>query len=251
MKTYILIFVLIITLITPAAATAKGNIAVYIDGEETYFDPSPVIVDGHTMVPMRLFFESLGAEVYWESETNTVIGISGDVEIRIMIGSNVPTINGMTTMISAPARLINGTTFVPLRFIGEALGSTVVWEPSKKEISITTNTGDVKIMQDIPTFNVVSSQTGIASWYGNEFAGRPTSSGEIFNPYDFTAAHRELPFGTLVKVTFLRTGKEILVRINDRGPHIRDRIIDLSQAAAEAIGLKPYGIGEVLMEVLK
>jgi rare lipoprotein A len=106
-------------------------------------------------------------------------------------------------------------------------------------------------MQNIPTFKVVSSQTGIASWYGNEFAGRPTSSGEIFNPYDFTAAHRELPFGTLVKVTFLRTGKEILVRINDRGPHIRDRIIDLSQAAAEAIGLKPHGIGEVLLEVLE
>jgi hypothetical protein len=144
MKKYVLIFILIFMLIVPAAATAENNISVFIDGQETHFDSSPVIVDGHTLVPMRAFFESLGAEVYWVPETHTVIGIRGDVEIKIMIGSNTPTINGMATMISAPARLINGTTFVPLRFVGEALGNQVGWEPLKKEISIETNTGDVE-----------------------------------------------------------------------------------------------------------
>ncbi len=92
---------------------------------------------------------------------------------------------------------------------------------------------------------------GIASWYGSEFHGRRTSSGEIYDQYGLTAAHRSLPFGTKVKVTFLRTEKSIEVIINDRGPLKRERIIDLSRAAAEAIGLKPYGIGLVRVEVIE
>ncbi len=95
------------------------------------------------------------------------------------------------------------------------------------------------------------SAEGIASWYGSEFHGRRTSSGEIYDQYGLTAAHRSLPFGTKVKVTFLRTEKSIEVIINDRGPLKRERIIDLSRAAAEAIGLKPYGIGLVRVDVIE
>jgi hypothetical protein len=94
---------------------------------------------------------------------------------------------------------------------------------------------------------------GIASWYGGSdgLDGLPTASGEIFNASDLTAAHRTLPFGTRVRVTFPRTGESVIVRINDRGPFIAGRIIDLSRAAAEAIGLLPYGIGLVELEVLQ
>lgn len=92
---------------------------------------------------------------------------------------------------------------------------------------------------------------GLASWYGTEFHGRKTSSDEIFDQYDFTAAHRTLPFGTYVRVTFLKTGKSVTVRINDRGPHNPERIIDLSRAAAEAIGLKAHGVGKVKIEVVE
>ena len=91
---------------------------------------------------------------------------------------------------------------------------------------------------------------GRASWYGAKFHGRKTSSGEIYDQNDYTAAHRYLPFGTHLKVTYLRTGKSVTVRVNDRGPHLGGRVIDLSRAAAEAIGLRPHGVGQVSIEVL-
>lgn len=91
---------------------------------------------------------------------------------------------------------------------------------------------------------------GLASWYGSNFHGRRTSSGEVFNQHDYTAAHCYLPFGTVVRVTYLRTGKSVTVRINDRGPHSPERIIDLSGAAAGAIGLKSHGVGRVRVEIL-
>src|SRR5690625_34135 len=92
--------------------------------------------------------------------------------------------------------------------------------------------------------------TGNASWYGPGFAGRHTANGEIFNPAELTAAHRTLPFNTRVRVTHVATGQSVTVRINDRGPFRGDRIIDLSRAAADAIGLTASGVGLVEMEVL-
>jgi len=77
--------------------------------------------------------------------------------------------------------------------------------------------------------------SGYASWYGNEFHGRPTASGEIFDQYAFTCAHRSLPFGTWLRVVF--KGRSVIVKVNDRGPFVKGRILDLSRGAAEAIGL--------------
>jgi len=93
-------------------------------------------------------------------------------------------------------------------------------------------------------------QVGIASWYGPEEHGGPTASGERFNMYDFTAAHRTLPFGTKVKVTNLENGRKVGVRINDRGPFKRSRIIDLSYAAAKSIRMIGKGTARVRLEVL-
>jgi len=92
---------------------------------------------------------------------------------------------------------------------------------------------------------------GIASWYGEEFAGRVTASGEIFDPLQLTAAHRALPFGTIAVVTNMETGATVQVRINDRGPFVGNRIIDLSYAAAQQIGLIEAGIGNVDLKVVK
>jgi len=90
-----------------------------------------------------------------------------------------------------------------------------------------------------------SIERGIASWYGPGFAGRATASGEIFDPGELTAAHKTLPFGTLVRVLNLDNGREVTVRINDRGPFVRKRVIDLSRAAAEAIGMIGPGTARV------
>jgi rare lipoprotein A len=85
--------------------------------------------------------------------------------------------------------------------------------------------------------------SGMASWYGAELAGHRTASGDRFNPDELTAAHRTLPLGSRVRVTY--QGKSVVVRINDRGPFARGRVIDLSRAAAEQIGLRRAGSGQV------
>ncbi len=93
-------------------------------------------------------------------------------------------------------------------------------------------------------------ERGIASWYGGKFHGRRTANGEIYNMYDLTAAHRWLPFGTLVKVTNLRNHRSVIVRINDRGPFVKNRIIDLSYAAAKALDMIKTGTAPVEIEKL-
>lgn len=93
-------------------------------------------------------------------------------------------------------------------------------------------------------------QSGLASWYGPGFAGRRTANGEIFDPSQLTAAHKELPFNTLVRVTNQRNNMSVVVRINDRGPFRPGRIVDLSRAGAEAIDMVGSGVAEVTLEVL-
>ncbi|AFY61271.1 septal ring lytic transglycosylase RlpA family protein [Synechococcus sp. PCC 6312] len=93
--------------------------------------------------------------------------------------------------------------------------------------------------------------TGMASWYGPGFHGARTSSGERFDQYAMTAAHKTLPFGTMVRVTNLNNGRSVLVRINDRGPFTPGRVIDLSRGAAEVIGLVSSGVGSVRIEVME
>ncbi len=93
-------------------------------------------------------------------------------------------------------------------------------------------------------------QTGLASWYGPGFHGRKTASGETYNQYALTAAHRRLPLGTRVKVTNIESGQSVAVRITDRGPFVEGRIIDLSFAAAKRIGVYVPGTAQVRVEVL-
>src|SRR3954463_13629875 len=91
--------------------------------------------------------------------------------------------------------------------------------------------------------NAKPIQSGGASWYGPGFHGRKTANGERFNTHALTAAHRSLPFGSRVRVTNARTGRSMVVRINDRGPFAGGRVIDLSKAAAQAVGIS--GVGRV------
>ncbi len=94
------------------------------------------------------------------------------------------------------------------------------------------------------------TQTGLASWYGDKEHGNLAASGERFSKYDYTAAHKSLPFGTIVRVTNLENGKDVVVNINDRGPFIRGRIIDLSYSSAKSIDLVRTGVAKVKVEVI-
>jgi rare lipoprotein A len=92
-------------------------------------------------------------------------------------------------------------------------------------------------------------ERGQASWYGPRFHGRRTASGERYDQHSMTAAHKTLPFGTLVRVRSLTTGKEVDVRVTDRGPFVRGRVIDVSRAAAEALGMMGVGVKQVSLHV--
>ncbi len=92
---------------------------------------------------------------------------------------------------------------------------------------------------------------GVASYYGPKFHGRKTASGETFDMYQYTAAHRALPFGTRIRVTNQNNGKTVVVRVNDRGPFVKNRILDLSYAAAKEIDLVTAGTAQISILILK
>ena len=91
---------------------------------------------------------------------------------------------------------------------------------------------------------------GLASWYGQQHQGRATASGEAFDMNKLTAAHRTLPFGTRLRVTNVENGKSVVVRVNDRGPHVPGRVLDLSLRAAKALGMVGEGVARVEVVVL-
>lgn len=98
--------------------------------------------------------------------------------------------------------------------------------------------------------NVGDRASGVASWYGPNFHGKKTSNGEVYNMHNMTAAHKTLPMNTIVKVTNLNNKKSVVVRINDRGPFVANRVIDLSKAAATQIGMIQAGTAPVSMEIV-
>jgi rare lipoprotein A len=119
--------------------------------------------------------------------------------------------------------------------------------PTRAQIAAASNTGTAQAT----TPQQPMSAHGLAGWVGQEFAGRTTANGEIFDPMLMTASHRTLPFGTLLDVHNSKTGQTVRVRINDRGPYVGDRLIDLSYAAAQQIGIADSGGGEIDMSVVK
>lgn len=99
-------------------------------------------------------------------------------------------------------------------------------------------------------FDVGIKDRGVASWYGEQFHGRPAANGEIFNMEAMTAAHRTMPLGSIVRVVNLANGKHLHVRITDRGPYVNGRILDLSRAAAVELGMEQGGLAHVQVEIV-
>lgn len=100
-------------------------------------------------------------------------------------------------------------------------------------------------------FTVTRSFTGMSSWYGGRFHGRRTASGEVFNMYEMTAAHRTLPLGTMVRVTNLGNGRSVIAKVNDRGPFVGGRVLDVSAGCADALGFRGRGVARVQVDVLR
>jgi len=140
------------------------------------------------------------------------------------------------------------------------IGATLLAPVETQAISVSTFVGDfpennkweTQFKQNSPQYSVPLARVyyGQASWYGPGFFGNQTASGSIYRPGTMTAAHRSLPFGTKVRVTNLNNGRSRIVTINDRGPFIGGRIIDLGDGAASSLGVKSSGVVPVRLEVL-
>lgn len=131
------------------------------------------------------------------------------------------------------------------------VGFTLV---SKEESNIenivkeTVSTSDHQAVVNASVINYIDKGTMTASWYGPHFHGRKTANGEFFNQMAFTAAHKKLRFGTLLRITNPRNNKSVIVRINDRGPYIRGRELDLSKASADVLGIMDKGYQKVKVD---
>ena len=133
------------------------------------------------------------------------------------------------------------------------MASSVAWKSNRTDLRLAVRmvaVGSVILLSTgcLHRYRPTLATQGIASWYGHPYHGRPTASGEIYNMYDMTAAHRTLPFGTRVDVHDLENGHDVTVRINDHGPFVRGRIIDLSYAAAQAMHMP--SIAPVRLKIL-
>jgi rare lipoprotein A (peptidoglycan hydrolase) len=142
-----------------------------------------------------------------------------------------------------------------------AVGAATITPMTSQAISVSTYNPDSftyqtkwdrEFEQKTPTYKtpLASVYYGQASWYGPGFYGNTTANGEVYRPGTMTAAHRSLPFGTRVRVTNLNNGRSRIVRINDRGPYVGGRILDLSESAAQSLGVINSGVASVKVEVL-
>lgn len=144
------------------------------------------------------------------------------------------------------------TLFISLPIEGNNKKLTDDLKQTENKIKTTEDRDDVydeEIKEELANYSYF--QTGNASFYGGKWHGRKTANGEIFDTYKLTAAHKTLPFGTRVRVTNLSNGKSVVVRINNRGPYSKGRIIDLSQAAFSKIENMSKGVTKVKLEIVK
>jgi rare lipoprotein A len=123
----------------------------------------------------------------------------------------------------------------------------IVSNPAHPTLKVSTNKSKNRIVKTTKNGKV---QVGTASWYGKRFHGRQTASGDIYDMFQFTAASRTLPLGSMVKVTNLRNGKWVIVKVNDRGPYVGHRVMDVSYGAAQMMGFRQRGLERVKLEVI-
>jgi hypothetical protein len=161
----------LLLLITIANSTsAASSIKVYINGEQKFFPQAPVIENGRTLVPLRGIFEGLGAVVKWDNGTRSITATKEKTNIYLKIGSKDAKVNGKIVKIDVPAKIINGSTMVPIRFVSESLGAEVSWDAKSNVINIHLKNGGYNT-------NIVGNISGYITWQYNYYIGTKADVG--------------------------------------------------------------------------
>ncbi len=149
----IICMLMVCTLFMASAATmgvyaTTGSIGLTINGKVVKLDQPPISENGRTLVPLRVIFESLGAQVQWDNATQTITGTRGNTTIKLTVGSKIATVNGKQITLDVPAKVINGRTLVPARFVAENLGAVVEWDSKNRMVKVISQ-GTVVSMVDV------------------------------------------------------------------------------------------------------
>jgi hypothetical protein len=139
MRKFLLPLAVILALIIlpfSAFASDQSSINVKINGQNLYFDVNPIIDNGRTLVPLRGIFESMGADVQWDAQTKTVLATKGNTKVKLQIGSDNAYVNDQVIPLDVPAKIVNGSTLVPVRFISESFGAAVSWDSKSSTVII-------------------------------------------------------------------------------------------------------------------
>lgn len=256
-----------------ADATSDARLKIQIGDFLQTSNDSVQTVNGADYLPLRDLLECYGITISWahEADKKVILTTGGNQKYELIFAADKQEL--LLDYASHPYVLVNETLYLPIEFYQDILNCAVEYDSSSKTLVIdeARPPADIdeaewksyKELRNIPVYQKTEKvkkeaeatytyyQEGYASWYGKAFQNRRTSSGEAFDVNKLTAAHRDLPFGTKVRVTALYNGQSVIVTINDRGPSRRDRVIDLSQSAARAIGLESKGVGLVKIEIVK
>ncbi|WP_241745279.1 copper amine oxidase N-terminal domain-containing protein [Lysinibacillus sphaericus] len=127
-------------MLQPATAQAAKAITITVDGVQLKTDQPPAMIQGRVMLPLRAIFEALGANVNWDSRSQTVTGYKGDTTVVLKMKSKVATIDGQSVTLDVPAQILRGRTMVPVRFVSEALGQEVDWNSKNQTVTIISDT---------------------------------------------------------------------------------------------------------------
>ena len=250
----------------PFSAFAVDSNTAYVDGAPVVTVPDvstpensqPAQPQTPSVLPLRSALNCVGVDVEWQQITGgqQIVLVYGGASLTVKIdaaGGVLTTAAGSYAYSNVNGSLQTGLDFFQSLFTNASVtangagGISVTAIDASQPVSLIVAENDTTGESE---GNYTYYESGLATWYGSGAQGNYTASGEIFNMYDYTAAHKYLPFGTVCRVTDTDTGKSVVVRINDRGPFGAGRVIDLSYQAASDIGMISKGVANVTVEVL-
>lgn len=252
------------TIVAATTLIAVGTVAAPFSAlaqDTAYVTDNTVPVVGSTTtqtngyLPLRSALVAVGVDVEWQQ-------ITGGQQLVLVYGGDSLTvkIDGAKGVLTTAAGSyvysnINGSIQTGIDFFQALFKNATVTANGAGGFSLTAVDASqpislITVTDEKNEGNYTYYESGLATWYGSGAQGNYTASGEIFNMYDYTAAHKYLPFGTVCRVTDNSTGKSVVVRINDRGPFGAGRVIDLSYQAASDLGIVSKGVANVTVEVL-